>query len=43
MSEEKNRFTDSGVGIVWLKEVTEPANEEVDTQGIITEHSEENS
>ena len=41
MSKEKNRFIDNGVGIVWLKEVIEPAYEEADTQGIITEQSEE--
>jgi hypothetical protein len=43
MSKEKNRFIDDGVGIVWLKRVIEPTYEKPETQGTITEHSEENS
>jgi hypothetical protein len=42
MTENKNRFIDSGAGIVWLKQVPEAApHEKPDTQGTITEHSEE--
>ena len=44
MTEKENRFVDSGVGIVWLKQVPEPTpHEKPNTQGTITAHSEENS
>lgn len=44
MSEEKNRFSDSGSGMVWLKYTPKPTpHEKPDTQGTITEHTEENS
>jgi len=43
VSEKRNRFIDNGVGIVWLKKTNGDAtpHEKPDTQGTITEHSEE--
>jgi len=45
MTEDKNRFIDSGVGITWLKQTSNEAtwHETPTTEGTITEQSEENS
>jgi hypothetical protein len=37
----ENRFVDNGVGLVWINRIPEQANERPDTQGTITEQSEE--
>lgn len=41
MSEQNSRFEDNGDGIVWIKRRVEAAHEKTDTQGTITEHTEE--
>jgi len=44
MKEKDNRFYDDGSGIVWLSYTKDnETHEKPDTQGTITEHSEENS
>jgi hypothetical protein len=37
----KSRFVDDGEGIVWITRIPEQADERLDTQGTITEQSEE--
>lgn len=37
----ENRFVDNGVGLVWIKRIPEDTHEKPDTQGTITEHTEE--
>jgi hypothetical protein len=37
----KDRFVDDGKGIVWINRIPEQADERPDTQGTITEQSEE--
>ena len=42
MTEDKNRFVDNGVGIVWLKQVQEATpHEKLPTEGTIIPHSKE--
>lgn len=36
-----NRFVDDGSGLVWINRIPEQADEKPDTQGTITEHTEE--
>jgi hypothetical protein len=37
----KSRFQDDGEGLVWITRIPEQADERPDTQGTITEHTEE--
>ena len=36
-----NRFVDDGSGLVWINRIPEETHEKPDTQGTITEQSEE--
>jgi hypothetical protein len=37
----KNRFVDDGKGMIWINRIPEQADERPDTQGTITQNTEE--